>query len=253
MLDPGHCVPALGGGDRGGAGDADPTGAQSMGRRGQRAAGRHEVVHDHPQHRVGRRRAQPDRVGGELADRRPAPLDSGQLGRVRASRPEPEDAGDVGRDPVPPQCADRNRGEPVDMLAAAAPGDRSRRGHRHQQHGALRTELASDELPHSRGESHSEDPGEVAPGPLLVGQQRIPHGTRVGSRDGQRRQAGRLGIGTVPARTAERRAAPGAERTPRLGATGAAARQKQVGQDIEHAPTVPGAPVLGKTAIPICG
>ena len=231
-------MPTLGGGDGSCAGHLDPTGPQGLGRRDQRAARRHEVVHDHPEHRVTGPEVRAQRAGPEFAAGQPAPVGRRQPGGVRTSGAESEDGGELRNHTPAPEGPDRHDGEPVDVLAAPTAGQRRGRGHRHQpEHGTGRA--VPDHLLHRRSQRDPEDAGEVPPGPLLVGEQGIPDRAGVVGRHRQRRQAGRLRVGPVAAGPAQGTEAPGAERAARPGTAGAPARQQQVGQDIEHAATVP--------------
>jgi hypothetical protein len=204
---------------------------QRPGRVGQRAARRDEVVHQHhrPTGHPARRRRR-----GELAGGGPAALDRAQRRGVRPLRREAQRRHHRGRQAGPAQHPGRDGGQPEHVLAAPAAGHPARGRDRDQHQPGRRPELG-----HRRGQRPAQHAGQVTAAALLVGEQAGPGHPRVRRGDGQRGQPGRGRFGPVRPRVGQRRPAARAERAAGAGAPGAAAGQGQVGQDGEHAATVP--------------
>jgi hypothetical protein len=253
VLDPGRSVPPLGGRDRGRDEPGHPILAQCSASRDERAARRHDVIDDHPLHPIGGRIPCASQDGLELAGGGPASLDSGQRRGVHTSSSDAEDGRHARPDAGAAQDPRRHRGQPVDVLTAPPAGHRRGGRHRHQADDHRRPAQAAEHFAYRGRECHSQHTGQIAPGPLLVRQHGGPDRTGVGRRDSQRRQAWWVRVRPVQARVRQRGPAMTAERPPEVGAAHAAARQQQVGQDIEHAATVVPRPTSRKPLSSICG
>jgi len=242
-------VSASGTGYRGSAGHRDSGHPQGTGGVRDRAAGRHQIVNDH--HRVGSSgqcRRSTD-VGGELAGGSPAALDRGQGRGVGTVGGQPEDGRDPRDDPGPGEHRDRAGREPLDMLAAAPPGDRGSRGHRHQPNPVG----AAQHRGHRGGQRGCQHARQIPAAALLVGKQAGPRRSGVRSGDGQRWQPGRAGIRAVRAWLVQGAPAPQAQRPAGIGAADTTAREGQIGQYGEHATTVPPRINPEKSRCAICG
>jgi hypothetical protein len=222
---------ALSTGDRGGAGNREAGEAQGGRRRGDGVPGRHQVVDDHHPDRP----RWPDSLGvdDELACGGDPTLGRGQLSTVGPVGGQRQDRGNSDRDATSAQDASRVPGQPLDVLAAAATGDR---GGGRDRDEANRPSL---QFGDGRRQRVGQWPRQVAATPLLVGQQAGSRDPGVVRRDRHRRQPRRGRIRAVPARSGERLPAPVADGPAGGRAASALARQGQIGQDGEHARTVP--------------
>ena len=248
-------MPTLGGGDRGRAGHHRPRAGERAGRRGQRAARRHEVVDEH-HGRLRPRRWQGRGAAGvdpELPDRGAAALDGRQPGGV-SCRPGMAENRDDRRGHVRPvQRARRGAGQPLHVLPTSEPGHRAAGGDRHQQHEAVPASPAAEDRQHRRGQRVAQHAHEVSASALLEGQQGGADGSGIGAGHRDRRQVRRARVRPVRPRMRQGGPAAGAERSPRAAAAGTRARQEEIGEDVDHGPTVAFGARPGKPPRQICG
>jgi hypothetical protein len=231
--------------DRGRSGhrDTDSTQCRRGGR--ERVAGRDHVIDDHHAIRVGQSRVPP--ADDELAHRRRAALRSRELGGVRTIPGQRQERGDPHGVTPPAQDLRRVPGHSLDVLSAAAAGRGDRGGDGDEPQRPV-TQLGD------RGrQGGPERPSEVAPTPLLEGQQAGTCRSGVRRGHGQRRQAGRGRLRSVRPGTDDRLPATRADRAACGGAAGTPAWQGQIGQYGEHATTVPPADLRRKSRLLICG
>jgi hypothetical protein len=173
------------------------------------------------------------RPGDELARRDKPALCRGELGGVRPVGGQRENWSDLDGDTTPAKDAGCMPRQPLDVLAAATPGDRGGRRDRNEPQGPVAQPA---DRGHQRG---GQWPHQVAATPLLVRQQAGPHDPGVDRGHRHRRQTRRGRVRAMPARSGERLPAPPADGPAGGGATDAPAREGQIGQDGEHATTVP--------------
>lgn len=245
----------LGGGDRGRAGHRHPRAGERAGRRGQRAARGHEVVHEH---HGGLRRGRwkgrgTTRVDPEPPDRGAAALDRRQPDRVRLRPGVAESRGDRRRDAGPAQRSGRRTGQPLHVLPTPEPRHSAAGGDRHQQHEGARSSPAPNDRQHGRRQRVAQHAGKVPPPALLEGQQGGADGPRIGAGDGDPRQARWTGVRPVRPRTRQGGPAARAERPPGAAAARTPARQEEIGEDVDHRPTVALGARPGKPPRQICG
>jgi hypothetical protein len=126
--------------------------------------------------------------------------------------------------------------QPLDMLAAAAPGHSAcgRDGHEPQRSVA--------ELAYRRGERTGQRAPHVAAAPLLVGEQARPGGSGVVGSHRDRGKPWWSRVGTMRPRSDDRLPTLHADGPTGSGTAGAPAGEGQIGQDGEHATTVPPSP-----------
>jgi hypothetical protein len=221
----------LGTGDSGSADDRKARASEGRGRSGDRVAGRHQVVDDDHPRRSGRSALAG--ASDELAHRSGSALRRRQLDAVRPVCGQPENRRDAGGDAAPAQGAGRVPGQPLDVLSTPAAGRRNGGRNRDQPH---RTGV---HLDHSCCQRERQRPRQIATLALLVRQQARPHDAGVGPRHRYGRQTRRGRVRTVSPRAGERLPAPLADGPAGIGASDARAREGQIGQDGEHATTVP--------------
>jgi len=150
-------------GDRGRAGDSQMGSAKGRRRGGDRVAGGHEVVDDH--HAGRSQRTDPNGAGDELPYCSNAALSGGEFRGVRSVGGQCQDRHNADSDTTPAKDAGCVPRQPMDMLAAAATGHGARGWDGHEPDRSVA------ELAYRRRERNGQRPGQVAPAPLLVGEQ----------------------------------------------------------------------------------
>jgi hypothetical protein len=231
-------------GDRGRADNLQAGDAQRGGGGRDSVPGRHEVIDNHHAGRAVRpARCHELPLGGQ------PPLGSGQLGRVGSVGGQGDEASDADRHAAPAQDASRVDRQPLDVLATAASRGHGRGRDRDEPNRAR----AEAELGNRRGQRQGQPSDEIAASALLVGKQARSRRPGVDGGDGDQREPRRRRIRPVRPGSGQRQLTAPADRPTDGGAAGAPARQGQIGQDGEHATTVP--PPLGtrKTEFAICG
>jgi hypothetical protein len=218
-------------GDRGRTGDGKAHDAKGRRRSGDGVAGRHQVVDDHDPRRP--RWSGSLGPGDELACRGDPALGRGEVGVVRPVGGLGQERGNPDRDAAPAQNAGRVPGQPLDVLAASATGHRVGGRDRNEPQRAVR------QLRDRRCQCGGQWPRQVAATPLLVRQQAGPDEPGVVSGNRHRRQPRRGRVRTMLPRSGERALAPHAHGPAAGAAADAPAWEGQIGQDGEHATTVP--------------
>ena len=150
-------------GDRGRAGDSQVSSAKGGRRGGDRVAGGDEVVDDH--HAGRSQRTDPKGPGDELPYCSNAPLSGREFRGVRLVGGQYQDRHDADSDTTPAKDAGCVPCQPIDMLATAPTGHGARGRDGHEPHRSVA------ELAYRRRERNSQRSGQVAPAPLLVGEQ----------------------------------------------------------------------------------
>jgi hypothetical protein len=235
----------LGAGDSGRPDDSQASGAERRRGRSDGASRRHEVVDDH--HRGRSRRPHLSTAGDELADRRKTALGGGEPGGVRSLGCQHQDPGDADSDATPAQDAGSVPGKPLDMLTTAATGDGPGGRDGNEQHRPV------PESGDRCRERNGQRPGEVTASPLLVGEQARPRGSGVlGCHRHRGKTCGRR-IRPVWPRSGDRLPAAHAHGPTSRGAAAAPAGKGQIGQDGEHATTVPPSSRSRQAGFAICG
>jgi hypothetical protein len=237
----------LGARDRSAAGHRESRRPQRSGGIRDGAAGGHQIVNDHQQPSSSADSRDSLRVSGELAGRGNLPLRRAQARGVRPDCGEPEQRRDLDDHPGAAEDPGGARGQPLHVLPAAFPGDHRGRGHRHQP------DRPVGQLLYGQGQGASQDAGQVPPAPLLIGEQGGASRSGVVGGNGQWRQSFRCRIWPVPPRPAQRRLAPDAQRPAGVDASGATAREDQLGQKRDHAMTVAVVRRPRKAGSAICG
>ncbi|HEY7104653.1 MAG TPA: hypothetical protein VH573_23690 [Mycobacteriales bacterium] len=222
---------ALSAGDGGHADDRKARTAEGRRSSGDGIPRRHQVVNDHHPRRPGR--SDSLRPSDELARRRGPALGRGELSAVRRVGGQPEHMGDPGCDAAPPQSASRVPGQPLDVLATPASGDRIGGRNRDEQH------RPAVQLGDGRRQRARQRPRQVVTPALLVREQACTHDAGVVRRNRHPRQTRRGGVRAMSPRPSERLPASLADGSTRGGATDASGREGQICQHGEHATTVP--------------
>jgi hypothetical protein len=218
-------------GDRGRSGDGKAHDAKGRRRSGDGVARRHQVIDDH--HPRGTGWSGPLGPGDELACRSDPALGSGEVGIVRPVGGQGQERGNPDGYAAPAQTAGRMPGQLLDVLAATATGHRVGGRDRNEPQRTVR------QLRDRRCQCGRQWPRQVAASPLLVRQQACPDEPGVVSGNHHRRQPHRGRVRTMLPRSGERPPAPHAEGPAGRGAADAPAWEGQIGQDGEHATTVP--------------
>jgi hypothetical protein len=218
-------------GDRGRAGDGEAHDAKGRRRSGDSVAGRHQVVDNHHRRRPGW--AGSLGPGDELACRSDPALGRGEVGVVRPVGRQRQERSNPDRYATPAQNAGRTPGQPLDVLAATATGHRVGGRDRDEPQRAVL------QFCDRRRQCGRQWPRQVAAAPLLVRQQACPHDPGVVRGHRHWRQPRRRRVRTMPPRSGERLQAPRAEGAAGGQTADAPAREGQIGQDGEHATTVP--------------
>jgi hypothetical protein len=189
------------------------------------------------------------RIRLELAGGGKASLGGGERRGVRSAGGHPQHRRDPRTDAGSGENSGSTHRKTLDVLATAPSGHRRHRGHRHQPDLPRPVEQRLDR----DGERGRQRAGEIPAAALLVAEQAGPGRSAVHRGHRERRKARRNRIGTVPARLPQRSQASRAHGSAGVGTSGAAAREGQVGQDGDHAATVPLPGHPQETRFGICG